>query len=320
MRNDSYYHHSSPPLGTRFASLSMNLSRKASVGIILIIALLAFEMFNFDTTQYALHSLLGDVQFLGLQWASILAIAFCSIDFAGLVRLFTPQRTLAEEPKEVWYLMGAWLLGATMNAIMTWWAVSLTLLNHQFGNEVLSREQLLQAVPVFVAVLVWLTRILFIGAFTVAGDHLFEFGEAGERLAPVRPLPSPHLRQAIQPPQVTAGPMRAAPKSAVQPLNHPTGRPVTTPRPAPAHRPSSAVQHPLPSPRTVSRVSAYPDDYPADLNDEPISQPLPIEQMPVRAPQPQVKRDNARVRQRPPRPNGLQRSPGGIRASGKDNH
>lgn len=80
---------------------------------------------------------------------------------------------MAEEPKEVWYLMGAWLLGATMNAIMTWWAVSLTLLENPVGNAILSREVILKVVPIFVAVLVWLTRILFIGALSVTGDHLF---------------------------------------------------------------------------------------------------------------------------------------------------
>ena len=42
--------------------------------------------------------------------------------------------------------------------------VLLTLLGHEFGNEVLSREMLLRYVPIFVAMLVWLTRILFIGA------------------------------------------------------------------------------------------------------------------------------------------------------------
>ena len=78
--------------------------------------------------------------------------------------------------------MGAWLLGATMNAMMTWWAVNLTLLDHNFGNEVLSRQQLLEVVPPFVAVLVWLTRILFIGAFSVAGDHLFGGDEAAPRI------------------------------------------------------------------------------------------------------------------------------------------
>jgi hypothetical protein len=148
------------------------IPRQIVIGLILIIALLAFEIFNFDTTRYALEDLLGDANFMSVRWATILAIAFCSIDFAGLAHLFTPERGF-DEPKEVWYLMGAWLLGATMNALMTWWAVSLTLLSHNLGNEVLDRAELLSIVPVFVAVLVWLTRILFIGAFSVAGDHLF---------------------------------------------------------------------------------------------------------------------------------------------------
>jgi len=146
--------------------------RKAIVGIILVIALVAFEVFNFDTTRYALESLLGDVKFIGLSWAVILAIAFCAIDFAGLSTLFMPESS--NNDRSTWYLMGAWLLGATMNAIMTWWAVNLTLLNHDLGNEVLSRQELLRFVPLFVAVLVWLTRILFISAFSIAGTHLFE--------------------------------------------------------------------------------------------------------------------------------------------------
>ncbi|MCP4421364.1 MAG: hypothetical protein GY805_32535 [Chloroflexi bacterium] len=155
------------------ALLGLNLPQKSVVGIILVVALLAFELFNFDTTRYALSNLLGDVRFAGVGWATILAIAFCAIDFAGLARLFTPERG-QDEPTAVHYLMGAWLLGATMNAIMTWWAISLTLLTHELGNEVLNREQLLRWVPFFVAMLVWLTRILFIGAISVAGEYMFE--------------------------------------------------------------------------------------------------------------------------------------------------
>ena len=162
----------------RLANYGLTFPKHAVIGAILMVALFAFEIFNFDTTRYALDNLLGHVSFAGLGWATILAIAFCAIDFAGLVRLFAPESD-GEQPKEVWYLMGAWLLGATMNALMTWWAVSLTLLNHEFGNEVLSREQLLQAVPIFVAVLVWLTRILFIGAITMAGEHLLSFASHG---------------------------------------------------------------------------------------------------------------------------------------------
>lgn len=187
-------------------------SRQAVIGIILVVALLAFEVFNFDTTKYALANLLGDVSFLNIQWATILAFAFCAIDFAGLAHLFTPERG-RDEPKETWYLMGAWLLGATMNALMTWWAINLTLLEHQFGNEVLSRQQLLSTAPIFVAVLVWLTRILFIGAFSVAGDHIF-------RRAATQPAAVKQPMAAAQPQPVMTAPARArSPLAARRPLD-----------------------------------------------------------------------------------------------------
>ena len=200
----------------RTTALFDQIPRQFLIGIVLIIALLAFEIFNFDTTQYALGSLLGDVNFMGLRWATILAIAFCAIDFAGLAHLFTPERG-RDEPKAVWYLMGAWFLGATMNALMTWWAVSVTLLGHEFGNEVLGRDQLLLIVPIFVAVLVWLTRILFIGAVSVAGEHLF-WADRPAVQPPARtearvarqPAPAPTPVRAQRAPRRPARPARPA--------------------------------------------------------------------------------------------------------------
>lgn len=128
--------------------------------------------------------MLGDEYVLGLGWATVLAIAFCTIDFAGLLRIFLPDAR-HKVPTELWYLMGAWLLGATLNAIMTWWAVSLALLNRPLGNEVLDRDMLLLVVPIFVACLVWLTRILFIGSLSLASGYLFAEQSA------VRPLSQP---------------------------------------------------------------------------------------------------------------------------------
>ena len=51
------------------------ISRKMVIAVILGVALIAFEIFNFDTTQYALTNLLGEVRFVGVLWASILAVA-----------------------------------------------------------------------------------------------------------------------------------------------------------------------------------------------------------------------------------------------------
>lgn len=209
--------------------------RQALIGVILIVALFAFEIFNFDTTRYALSNLLGDVAFLGLRWAAILAVAFCAIDFAGLAHLFTPERG-RDEPNVVWYLMGAWLLGATMNAVMTWWAVNLTLLSHPFGNEVLNREQLLQLVPPFVAVLVWLTRILFIGAFAVAGDQFFAREQPAEQRRVAEAASSQVRRSApVRRQQPTAPPVREPVRDRVR---HRPPAPKTT-RPVPAMGASS---------------------------------------------------------------------------------
>lgn len=251
------------------SGLSSVVPTKAAIGVILVVALVAFEIFNFDTTQFALESLLGEMRFLGIMWATILAIAFCSIDFAGLIRLFTPEQG-SQEPKAVWYLTGAWLLGATLNAVMTWWAVNLTLLQHDFGNEVLSREQLLLWVPIFVAVLVWLTRILFIGAFSVAGEQLFDMHGSGQQTRPSKAKPAPR-------------------KTAVSRSSQPKRKPA----------PVRAKPAPKPQPRTLS---AQPEHTYEDFNQDV-------------TPVPQTSAPKSRVRQRPPRPSPVRRSPmSGIHA------
>jgi hypothetical protein len=149
------------------------MRRSLVFGVLIMVALVSFEIFNYSTTDFALGDLLGNLRFLGIRWATILAIAFCGIDFAGIARLFTPERG-AEEPAEVWYLFGAWLIAATMNAMLTWWGVSIAISNHQtLGNAIVDRATLLKVVPIFVAIMVWLIRVLIIGTFSVAGERMF---------------------------------------------------------------------------------------------------------------------------------------------------
>jgi hypothetical protein len=167
--------HSQFPTGlsAHLPSIRLPIRRGVLFGLIFLGAMLAFESFNYGTTEFALGDLLGELSFAGLRWSTILALAFCGMDFAGIARIFTPEREEGQ-PAEVWYLLGAWFLAATMNAILTWWAVSLALISHQgLGNEVLGREALLNIVPVFVAVLVWLIRILMIGTITMTGERIF---------------------------------------------------------------------------------------------------------------------------------------------------
>jgi len=162
--------------GDGLASLfkGRHISRGAAWGIMIIGALLAFEVFNFSTTEFALNDVLGDLKFAGFRWATILSIAFCGIDFAGIARIFTPEQG-QDEPTEVWYLFGAWLLAAAMNAMLTWWGVSVAIISHSSlgAGSVISSATLTKAVPVFVAIMVWLIRVLIIGTFSLAGDRLF---------------------------------------------------------------------------------------------------------------------------------------------------
>ena len=167
----SKYFSAGSDLGNRLKQIASQ--RGFLFTVIILAALLSFESFNYSTTDYALADLLGPLRFVGIRWSTILAIAFCGIDFAGIARLFTPE-TGANEPTEVWYLFGAWMLAAVMNAILTWWGVSMALVNHQLSSTaVMDPATLLKVVPIFVAVMVWLIRILIIGTLSVAGDRMF---------------------------------------------------------------------------------------------------------------------------------------------------
>ncbi len=167
-----------PNYSTRMRRLNVNPF--TVFALIILIALLAFEAFNYSTTSFALEDLLGELRFMGIKWATILSIAFCGIDFAGIARMFTSQ-TGTEEPKEVWYLFGAWILAASMNAILTWWGVSMAIATHNLkSTAIIPDTTLLHVIPVFVALMVWVIRVLIIGAVITAGEH-FLWGNRPQR-------------------------------------------------------------------------------------------------------------------------------------------
>lgn len=137
-------------------------------GVIIILAMLAFEAFNYGTTSYALKDLLGDLRFAGFQWATLMALAFCGIDFAGIARLITTNGR-EENPRASWYLFGAWLLAGTFNAVLTWWGVSIAISSHTAVSAALvSTQSLTKIVPVMVAIMVWIIRICIIGSLSSA--------------------------------------------------------------------------------------------------------------------------------------------------------
>ena len=212
---------------------SAALKRGAIFGSILITALLAFELFNFGTTSFALQDVLGDLKFAGIQWSAILAIAFCGIDFAGIARIFTPEQG-RDEPAEVWYFFGAWLLAAAFNAMLTWWGVSVAILNHTAeGGSLVGQTAMIKIVPIFVATMVWLIRVLIIGTFSVAGERLFTLADVHDRYGSYRSnqtqASQPAYRQNNQPnqnyprPAPKPVPNYGANRPTAEPTYHPIG-------------------------------------------------------------------------------------------------
>lgn len=228
------------------------LNRGAVWGMMIIGALLAFEIFNFSTTQYALLDMLGNLEFAGFRWATILAVAFCGIDFAGIARIFTPEQG-RDEPAEVYYLFGAWMLAAAFNATLTWWGVSVAIQSNGViqGTATLSAATLTKAVPIFVAAMVWLVRLLIIGTFSLAGDRLFTTAHVNQNSYPRQYNPPPQPRQSYQ------APVARTASAYNQPSNEPILRPASQ-----INRPVNAQTNfrPAPKPASSQQTSFMPPE------------------------------------------------------------
>jgi len=209
-----------------------SLKRGAIFGSILIAALLSFEVFNFGTTSFAMQDILGDLSFAGIRWSTMLAFAFCGIDFAGIARIFTPEQG-RDEPAEVWYLFWAWLLAAGFNASLTWWGVSVAMLDHSAkGSVIVGQSAMTNVVPIMVAGMVWLIRVLIIGTFSVAGERLFTMADS-------RTQQSYYRNQNFRPAAVNQPIAADLPRQ-----NYP--RPAPKPKPAPAYVPRpEPTYHPI---------------------------------------------------------------------------
>jgi hypothetical protein len=237
---------------------SLVAQRSKAFGFMIIGALLAFEAFNYSTTEFALKDVLGNLSFAGLGWATILSIAFCGIDFAGIARLFTPEQG-RDEPAEVWYLFGAWILAAAMNATLTWWGVSVAIANHtSAGSAVLSNSTIQSVVPVFVAVMVWIIRILIIGTFSIAGERMFA-GTARRAYSQQQqqPLARNDQHQYQQRPVRPA--VNTGSTTAARPILAPASS-FRSPQPKPAPRPEGSYTRTAVEPTYHNLMSSRPAD------------------------------------------------------------
>lgn len=206
---------------------------------IIIISFSAFELFNFLTTQSSFRDLLGTLSFGPFTWATILSVAFCGIDLAGIARLFTPERG-HEEPAEVYYLFGAWLLAAALNATLTWWGLSVAINTNlasggaQASSALIGQSGIAKWAPILLAIVVFAIRILIVNAFSLWAENTIH-----AQSRPVsRPLATP--RPTTEGYRPTGGynpyPQAASSSERERPSAIPVGRDQTLARPV---RPSA---------------------------------------------------------------------------------
>ena len=221
-----------PSISKSFSNIRV---RSGSVyGSIIILAMIAFESFNYGTTQFALQDLLGSLKFAGIPWSTFLALAFCGIDFAGIARLISPD-TRKGDIKESWYLFGAWMLAATANAALTWWGVAVAINGHVLQSAaVINTQTLTHVVPVFVAILVWVIRILIIGSLSSALERITESKKPSNSVSYKNEPVSTFVSHANRSTPVAARPitMTRNPRPAAQPQMEPTYHDLTSVRSA----------------------------------------------------------------------------------------
>jgi hypothetical protein len=174
----------------RFSSKLLDNLRQNPAGVsmaIIIAALAAFEVFNFSTTDFALRGMFGSQSAAGVSWSTILALAFCGMDFAGIARLLAP-READSDTRDSWFLLGAWVLAAAMNAGLTWWGISLAVYNQPVDTALILDPMIfVTAVPVLVALIVWVIRILIIGTLVSSMNKVLYSKQP--RKEPVRQQP-----------------------------------------------------------------------------------------------------------------------------------
>lgn len=212
------------PLSFRLLPFLQGTANKRGLifGVIILCALIAFEIFNYSSTYFALSDVLGYLTFGPFRWAAILAFAFCSIDFAGIARIFTPEQG-RDEPAEVWYLFAAWFLAAAFNAILTWWGVSVAVLQHNAAGGILvGASAMTKVVPIFVAAMVLLIRVLLINTFSIAGERIFSI--ADQRSS--RYQSQPTFRERTINPEPLRTPSQSIPRPAPKPTPAAASRPL----------------------------------------------------------------------------------------------
>jgi hypothetical protein len=89
--------------------------------IVMIVILSVYHYYNYNFTYFAITDILGN-SLIGVTWAQILSLTFCSVDIFWVVKVLYPKFSTFD-----YYLVGAWFLTVIMNALLLWWGLSLAI-------------------------------------------------------------------------------------------------------------------------------------------------------------------------------------------------
>jgi len=199
------------------------LNKRTWFGLITVLGLLAFELFNYATTQEALSTILGALSFFGFPVYYLIAIAFAAIDLGGLSSTFT-EEDWSNETWWVWVSTVGWEIASVVNAALTYMSVTIAMAVapvSQLATVMPKVQEIYTYIPAALAFVVWLVRIMLIGSIVASTN-------GGQKPKKQRPIQ-----------QVAAAPTRAQAQRPMQP--------------APVRSPVTITQIPVGAPRQSNR-------------------------------------------------------------------
>lgn len=120
----------------------------------LVLALVLFLYFNISTSLETFDVMLGNTGPI-----HALVLAFCLLDFLGLVRVVTPDQDMKDEPAVVWITFGIWLLASTIDILFTTWWVYLQMADNLLTIPEAVPPWLVTLFPVAVALVEFCIRV-----------------------------------------------------------------------------------------------------------------------------------------------------------------
>jgi len=149
--------------------------------VVIVAAIVCFELFNFGTNRDVLDGIFGNVVFLTLSAGTWLAAGACLVDFGGLSRIFTSETNMRQESIEIKAVTLGWFFASIFNAWLTFVWVSYRL---EGGAAALPRNLADDtfAIAVAIAVFVFLVRLVLIFGGATVGDRVLRL-----------PFNTPHL-------------------------------------------------------------------------------------------------------------------------------